>query len=137
MRPNVARRYANGVRLRAYLEIYNLSLATRARTRESSYDLRFAIFPAHDEEGSAWVDWGRRAAEWAGFGDDDDAVISQTFRRAGRAHQDFESMAINVDVLDAGRYELLVEATDRLSGERAIVRAPFWKESNPVADGRR
>jgi GWxTD domain-containing protein len=136
MHPHVARRYANGERLRAYVEIYNLSLATRARTRESSYDLRFAIFPADQEDGLGWVDWGRRAAEWAGFGDDDDAVISQTFRRTGRAHHDSESMAINVDVLDPGCYELLVEAKDRRSGERAVVRTPFWKESNPVAEAK-
>jgi len=136
MSPNVARQYANGERLHAYVEIYNLSLVTRERTRESSYDLRFAIFPADDEDGPAWVDWGRRAAEWAGFGDDDDAAISQTFRRAGRTHDDHESMAINVDVLDAGRYELIVEATDRLSGQRAVVRAPFWKASTPVAERR-
>lgn len=136
MFPNVARQFANGERLRAYVEIYNLSLATRAGVRESSYDLRFAIFPADDKEGPAWVDWGRRAADWAGFGDDDDAVIAQTFRRAGRAHDDSETMAIDVDVLDPGRYELLVEVRDRLSGESTVMHAPFWKEPTPVAEGR-
>jgi GWxTD domain-containing protein len=136
MRPNVARHYSNGERLRAYVEIYNLSLVTREHTRESSYDLRFAIFPGEDEDGPAWVDWGRRAAEFAGFGDDDEAVISQSFRRAGRTHDDRESMAINVDALDPGRYELAVEVTDRRSGQRAVVRAPFWKDSTPVADGK-
>lgn len=139
MRPNVARRYANGERLRAYVEIYNLSLVTRTGVRESTYDLRFALFPADDDLGPAWVDWGRRAVEWTGFGNDDDAVISQTFRRTGRTHDDRESMAIDVDALDAGRYELVVEVTDRVSGDRAVVHAPFWKESNSVAErkGRR
>jgi hypothetical protein len=136
MRPNVARRYAGGERVRAYVEIYNLALATRANIRESAYDLRFAIFPADDDDETAWVDWGRRAAEWAGFGDDD-AAISQTFRRAGRAHDDHESMAIDIDVLDPGCYELVIEVADRLSGARAIVHARFWKESSRVAESRR
>ena len=66
--------------------------------------------------------------EWAGFGDDD-AVISQTFRREGNMHDDRESMAIDVDVLDDGRYELVVEVKDQRSGARAIAHAPFWKDS--------
>jgi hypothetical protein len=96
--------------------------------------LRYAIFPARTESDPAWVDWGRRAAEWAGFGDDEDAMISQTFRREGRAHDDQESIAIDIDVLDNGRYELRIEVTDRESGQRAAVHAPFWKESARVAD---
>lgn len=134
MRPNVERLVAHGERLRAYVEVYNLALASRDGARASSYDLRYAIFPARTEADPAWVDWGRRAAEWAGFRDDEDAVISQTFQREGRAHDDRESIAIDVDVLDDGRYELLIEVTDRESGQRAAVHAPFWKESGRVAD---
>jgi GWxTD domain-containing protein len=133
MHPNVEREYAQGERLRAYVEIYNLALATHGTERLSSYDLRFAIFPARAEIDPAWVDWGRRAIEWTGFGEDEDAVISQTFQREGRAHDDRESIAIDVDVLDDGRYELLVEVRDRRSGQRAVVHAPFWKEAAPVA----
>lgn len=134
MRPNIERLVAHGERLRAYVEVYNLALASREGARASSYDLRYAIFPARTETDPAWVDWGRRAAEWAGFGDDEDAMISQTFRREGRAHDDRESIAIDVDVLDDGRYQLLIEVTDRESGQRAAVHAPFWKESGRVAD---
>ncbi|HXV14499.1 MAG TPA: hypothetical protein VEC56_09875, partial [Candidatus Krumholzibacteria bacterium] len=137
MRPNVERQYADGERLRTYLEIYSLALATDGGARTSSYDLRYAIFPARTESDPAWVDWGRRAAEWAGFGEDDEAVISQTFRREGRSHDDRETIAIDIDVLDDGRYELLVEVTDRRSGQRAVVHAPFWKETGPVADGKK
>lgn len=133
MRPNVERQVARGERLHAYVEIYNLALVTQDAERVSSYDLRFAIFPARSDTDPDWVDWGRRAMEWAGFGDDDDAVISQTFRREGRAHDDRESIAIDVDVLDDGRYELVVEVKDQRSGARAVAHAPFWKDSGAVA----
>ncbi len=129
MRPNVERQYREGERLRAYVEIYNLALVTDAATRVSRYDLRYAIFSARAESDPAWVDWGRRAVEWAGFGDDDEAVISQTFRREGRAHDDRETIAIDIDALDDGRYQLLVEVTDQRSGQRAVAHAPFWKEA--------
>lgn len=137
LRPNVERQYADGERLRAYLEIYNLALATDGATRASSYDLRYAIYPARTESDPAWVDWGRRAAEWAGFGEDEEAVISQTFRREGRAHDDNETIAIDIDVLDEGRYELVVEVKDQRSGRRAVAHAPFWRENGPVAEGRK
>jgi GWxTD domain-containing protein len=134
MRPNVERQCMQGERLRAYVEIYNLALTTQGSERVSSYDLRYAIFPAPSDTDPAWVDWGRRAIEWAGFGDDEDADIAQTFRREGRTHDDRESIAIDVDALDDGRYELVVEVTDRKSGQRALVHAPFWKEAGPVAE---
>jgi len=133
MRPNVERYCVPGERLRAYLEIYNLSLVTQGNERVSSYDLRYAIFPARSDADPAWVDWGRRAADWAGFGADEEPAIAQTFRREGRAHDDHESIAIDVDALDEGRYELVVEVADRRSGQHALVHAPFWKESGPVA----
>lgn len=134
MSPNIERLVPHGERLRAYVEVYNLALTTRDGERASSYDVRYAIFPARTETDPVWVDWGRRAAEWAGFADDEASVISQTFRREGRAHDDRESIAIDVDVLDNGRYELWIEVTDRESGQHAAVRAPFWKESARVAD---
>ncbi len=137
MRPNVEREVAHGERLRAYVEIYNLSLATSDGRRASSYELRFAIFPARAGADPPWVDWGRRAVEWAGFGEDEEPVIAQTFRREGRAHDDHESMAIDVDVLEDGRYELVVEVRDRASNQRAAVHAPFWKESGSVAGRKR
>jgi hypothetical protein len=133
MRPNVERQVTRGERLHAYVEIYNLALATRGTQRASIYDLRFAIFPARSETDPDWVDWGRRAIGWTGIGDDEDAVISQTFRREGRAHDDRESIAIDVDVLDDGRYELVVEVQDQRSGARAVAHAPFWKDSGAVA----
>ncbi len=137
MRPNVERACVQGERLRAYVEIYNLRLTTQGGARASSYDLRYAIFRAPAVDDPAWVDWGRRAIEWAGFGDDEDAAISQTFRREGRSHDDRESIAIDVDALDEGRYELVVEVSDRRSGQHALVHAPFWKESGAVAGRKR
>jgi GWxTD domain-containing protein len=136
MRPRVGRRYAEGERVRAYVEVYNLALTTRAGVRASSYDLRYSIYPARGESDDSWVDWARRAVEWAGFREDE-AVISQTFRREGRSHDDRESIAIDVDRLADGRYELVVEVEDRVLGRRAAAHAPFWKESAASAEARR
>jgi GWxTD domain-containing protein len=132
MHPKIQARYAPGEHVRAYVEVYDLALSTHDGVRASLYDLRFAIFPARDDEDPEWVDWGRRAVEWAGFGDDDEAVMSQTFRRQGRSHDDRETIAIDIDKLEAGRYELLVEVTDRVSGRRALVHTPFEKDAGPV-----
>lgn len=119
------------------MEIYHLSLATSGSERTSSYDLRFAIFPARDNDDPAWVDFGRRAIEWAGLAERDDAAISQTFQREGRSHDDRESIAIDIDALDDGRYELVVEVKDRRSQEVALVHAPFWKHAGRLARGQR
>ena len=137
LRPNVERQYGADERLRAYVEIYSLSLATNGSERTSSYDLRFAIFPARGQDDPAWVDFGRRAIEWAGIGERDDAAISQTFRREGRSYDDRESIAIDIEVLDDGRYELVVEVKDRRSGESALVHAPFWKHAGRIARSKR
>ena len=137
MRPNVERQYGADDRLRAYVEIYGLTLATDGAERTSSYDLRFAIFPSRGKDDPAWVDFGRRAIEWAGFGERDDAAIAQTFRREGRAYNEQESIAIDIDALGDGRYELVVEVKDRRSGESALVHAPFWKHAGRIARGRR
>ena len=137
MRPNVERQYGAGERLRAYVEIYELTLATAGAERTSSYDLRFAIFPSRGKDDPAWVDFGRRAIEWAGFGERDDAAIAQTFRREGRSYEERESIAIDIDALDDGRYELVVEVKDRRSGAQALVHAPFWKHAGRLARGQR
>jgi hypothetical protein len=136
MRPNVERSYGRGDRVRAYVEVYNLPLAAAERGRASSYELRFAIFPARKDEPDGWMDWGRRAADWVGGSDESEAIISQTFQREGRSHEEHESIVIDIDVLDNGRYDLVIDVLDKRSGQRATARAPFWKDAGPLADRR-
>jgi hypothetical protein len=110
------------------VEAYNLNVSRGI----SSYEVRFAIYPSRDEESPAWLDWGRRAAEFVGVARGEPAV-AQSFRREGRSHVDHESVAIDIDALRPGRYRLVVEITDLRSGERAVAHTPLVREGAAVA----
>jgi GWxTD domain-containing protein len=127
--PRIDHTYHTGEMLRAYVEIYNLSRVAR----RSDYDVRFAIYPARDESQSVWGDITGRLSDWLGF-EDDSAVISQTFRRAGASHDDHESIGINIGSLPTGRYQLVVEVTDRPSGRTAAAHVPFERIADRIAD---
>jgi GWxTD domain-containing protein len=126
MRPRVSHRYAAGQRVHVYLEAYNLDVAGGV----SAYDVRIAIYPAPDDESSSWLDWGRRAAEAVGLAHGEPAV-AQSFQREGHTHVDSESVAVDIDALRPGRYRLVVDVTDRHSGERAVAYTPLVREASP------
>lgn len=129
--PRVDRRYESGQMLRAYVEIYNLSRVARA----TAYEVRYAIYPGMDEGAPAWLDWGRRVGDLLGFADGDPA-IAQTFTRTGDAHDERESIGIDIAKLAPGRYELVIEVTDAHSGARAVAHTPFHRDAERVAEER-
>jgi GWxTD domain-containing protein len=121
LHPNTGRRYRSGERLDAYFEVYNLRVAQG----RSDYSVTFLIFEAPETPPPAWRRWGGRLAGLVGA--DRAPSISQTFERSGTAHREGEEVAINVDTLADGRYELVVSVEDAVSGERAEARTAFYK----------
>jgi GWxTD domain-containing protein len=121
--PNAGRGYKNEQRLGVYFEVYGLDL----EQRRTDYDVTFHIYEAPEETASPWSRFGRRLVNLAGFGDDRDPAVSQTIRRRGVSHTATEEMLINVDVLEAGRYELVVSVADRIGEETAYISAEFLK----------
>jgi len=121
--PNPGRKYKDLQRLGVYFEVYGLGLSER----RTDYDVTFHIYEAPEQTPSPWARFGRRLVDLAGFGDDRDPAVSQTIRRRGVSHTATEEMLINVDALEAGRYELVVAVRDRVNGETAYVSAEFVK----------
>jgi GWxTD domain-containing protein len=128
MRPRVGHRYASGDRLHAYAEVYNLA----APGGECAYDIRFAIYPSSEGETSVWDVWRGWLADL--FGTDGGVpAVSQRFTRRGAAHSAEERIAIDIDALEPGRYELVVEVTDLWTGESAVSHTPLVKGAARVA----
>jgi hypothetical protein len=121
--PNTGRRYGPGERLHVYFEIYNLAVSRGA----SDYSVTFLIYEHPESPPPAWRRWGSRLAGIVGA--DRAPTISQTFLRSGATHSESEDVAVNIDALDVGRYELVVSIADSLSGESAETRTPFFKDS--------
>jgi hypothetical protein len=128
MRPRIGHRYGPGERVQAYVEVYNLT----ARGGASEFEVRFAIYPAVDDQTSVWELWARRAADFFGLSSGEPAV-SQRFRRRGQGHTAYERMAIDIDAISPGRYELIVEVLDAATGEGAVTHTPIVKQAAPVA----
>lgn len=124
--PNPGRRYKTGSRLAVYFEIYGLGLSRR----RSDYDVTFQIYEAPQKTQSRWAELGRRIVELAGFGGESDPAVSQTFRRRGADYTAIEEIAIDIDALDGGRYELIISVFDRVTEETAHVSGVFFKESD-------
>lgn len=121
--PNTDRRYAGGQRLATYFEIYNL----RTTDRYNDYDVSFHIYDAPLEINSAWRKLGRWVASVTGLNDDKTPTISQTVHRRSEGFSSSEEIAINIDSLEGGRYELVVTVEDRISGDNARSSVIFFK----------
>jgi hypothetical protein len=121
--PNPGRRYRDGQRLGVYFEVYGLD----TQRRRSDYDVTFHIYRAPEESESRWAELGSRIVDLAGFGGDNAPAVSQTFRRRGVDHKATEEMLIDVDVLAAGRYELVISVFDRVAGDTTNVSGRFFK----------
>jgi hypothetical protein len=127
MRPRIGHRYGPGDRVHAYAEAYNLAAPGGA----CSYEIRFAIYPSAAGDTSVWDLW----RGWLGdlFGTGGEPAVAQTFSRLGNAHTAAERITIDIDALEPGRYELVVEVTDRITGERALSHTPLVKVASRVA----
>ena len=130
MRPRIAHGYGPSEPLRAYLEVYHLNVAGGA----SAYDVRYSIYPAVRVDSPVWVDWLRAAGRMLGLLDGA-PVIAQSFVRQGTSHTERERITIDISALEAGDYELVVEVTDRNSGDRATTQASLTREATRVAGG--
>lgn len=126
VRPNPWRMVGHGQRLRAYYEVYNLL----APTGRSHYRVTYTVRNTADESRSMWNRLGRAVVDFMGVLPGD-PLVSQSFEREGIGHEENEQIAIDVDVLDEGRYRLIVEVEDLVSGEQAGTTKVFYKMGGP------
>jgi hypothetical protein len=126
MRPRIGHDYTTADAVNSYVEVYGLNLLEGA----ADYEVRYSIFPSQREDTPAWREILHGAADVLGF-DNDDPVISQSFTRHGNEHNARERIAINIDRLDPGYYEMLVEVMDLNSGQHAASHTPLSVESGP------
>ena len=121
--PNPERSYRDGQLLLVYFEVYNL----QAVHGNNEYEASFFIFESPEEEKSRWRKFGSRIASIAGIGSETEPSIAQTIQRTGEGYSTGEEIAINVDNLSSGRYELVVSINDKISGEKAQSSTVFFK----------
>jgi hypothetical protein len=124
MHPRIGHNYSTADAVNSYVEVYGLNLIDSA----ADYEVRYSIFPAQHEDTPAWRELLHAAADALGF-DNDDPVISQSFTRHGNEHDASEHIAINIDKLEPGYYEMLVEVMDLNSGQHAASHTPLTVES--------
>ncbi|MCH7549756.1 MAG: hypothetical protein IH969_09525 [Candidatus Krumholzibacteriota bacterium] len=110
--PHPGHVYHQGERLTVYFEVYGLSVIRQS----SDYQVSFSIYEAPDEPAPTWLRWSRRIGQAVGIGDEE-PTISQTIERAGPDHEAQEEIRINVDSLREGRYQLVIDVFDRVSGD--------------------
>jgi GWxTD domain-containing protein len=127
MRPRIGHNYTAADAVNSYVEVYGLTLLDGA----ADYEVRYSIFPATREDTPAWRELLQAAAGVLGF-ENDDPVISQSFTRHGSEHNVNERIAINIDRLDPGYYEMLVEVMDLNSGQHAASHTPLSVEPGAV-----
>ncbi|HEX5132609.1 MAG TPA: tetratricopeptide repeat protein [Candidatus Krumholzibacteria bacterium] len=127
--PRIHRGYRAGELLRAYVEIYDLARSARS----SRYEIRFAIFPAPDDDASVWEDWSRRIGGLLGLGETP-PVIAQSFQRTGTGHDEYETIAIVIDSLPAGAYQLVISVFDGISGQEAQAGTRFYRDAEHLAE---
>jgi GWxTD domain-containing protein len=122
MVPRIGHRYAEGETVQFYAEIYHLS----APGGTARYDVRISIAPAPERHAPVWEIWAGHAGEFLGLSASE-PVIAQQYRREGHGHTAHERVAIAVDALAPGSYDLMVEITDTVTGARASSWTPLEK----------
>jgi len=121
--PNPGHLYTPGENLNLYFEVYGLSLDDG----RSNYELTFAIYAAPEEPPPTWMRWARKVAEWAHVIGPNAPAISQAFDRTGIEYRTEEEMLVDIDLLDPGRYQLVVTVLDRHTGELTAANVVFEK----------
>jgi GWxTD domain-containing protein len=124
MRPRAGRAFASDDPLRSYVEVYGLTALDGAY----DYEVRYSIFPARARRSAVWSEWLHATAELLGF-ENDDPVISQSFTRRTQEHRASEYIAIDINALAPGSYDLLVEVMDLNAGSTAAGRASLAVEA--------
>lgn len=131
LRPNPWRAYAHGQKLRAYFEVYNLTV----RDGRSDFDVRYTIYADPHETPSVWNRLGRVFTDWVNI-TDKPTPVAQTIERSGFGHVEAEAIAIDVDILPEGWYRLVVTVTDRHTGARVETDKVFFKAGPLLANDR-
>lgn len=125
MRPRIGHLYSPEDPLRSYVEVYALHMLDGA----SEYEVRYSIYPGKARDAAVWVDLIRSASDVLGF-EDSDPVISQTFTRRSDRHHTAEYIAIDINSLEPGNYELLVEVMDLNAGSATAARTALTVEAS-------
>ena len=128
MRPRVNRAFLSDEPLRSYVEVYGLRLLDGA----CEYEVRYSIYPSKAEDPPVWREVVQAAGSVLGFGDED-PVISQSFSRRSTEHTASEYIAIDIAVLQPGRYDMLVEVMDLNSGQTALRKTALTVEAGRTA----
>lgn len=118
--------YGDGERLIAYFEVYNLSMS-QSRT---DYDLTYNIVDDPGRDTSNWRELTTRVASFFMLMEEKQPAVSQSFRRRGAGYSAEEDISINIDALPEGRYQLIVTAKDRVSGQYAEAGVAFQRHGN-------
>jgi hypothetical protein len=129
LRPNPWSAYAPGQRLLTYVEIYNLAM----RSGATKYMLRYSIQESPTEAPTAWNRLGRVLKKLVGQ-EDEPPIVRQSMERRGASHRDSEPLAIDVDALPEGRYEITIRVDDLIGGTTAEISEPFYKVGVSLAE---
>jgi hypothetical protein len=130
MHPRIGHVFTPEDALRSYVEVYGL----RTLDGKAEFEVRYSIYPGKPREAAVWVDLIRSASDLLGF-DNSDPVISQSFKRSIHQHHAAEYIAIDINSLEPGNYELLVEVMDLNAGAATATRTSLTVE--PSRNARR
>jgi hypothetical protein len=119
---NPTGRYSPAEKLELYLEVYNLGL----RGSRSEYEIAYTIRPAA-RQNALWTLVLRALGKALFLDRAPTPVISQSFRRTGQGENAPEEIAVGIESLDPGEYELSVSVTDGVSGRTAGASKRFVK----------
>jgi hypothetical protein len=108
--------------LNIYFELYNLS----RHQSLSEYEVSYFIFAYPEEKQPGLWTWFSKGITWLlGVETDQDPFVVQTVLRTTREQPAAETMRINIDALDEGRYLLKVNVLDKYVGARAEAATVF------------
>jgi hypothetical protein len=108
--PNPWRAYGQSQRLGVYFEVYNLT----AEAGQSHYRVTYEIREDPQEGPGAWERMGRFVGRIVGR--DGRPAVAQSFDRVSTGFRAAERMAIDISVLEPGRYRLWLTVEDAGSG---------------------